>query len=170
MKKHLLVLLILLLGVSFAKAAVVTHRADVGITAPVVMDVSAGMIVGGGSALPGVSAQVAANLKTDFPLYVGGELGLFFLTGNYSSGAVIPILGKVYTPIAISPRATFRAGLSAGPFIATTSGYSDAGFAFLFDPALIFGLGSVDLALQARFGVVGGTFVAIPEIGLTFAI
>ncbi len=139
--------------------------------APFVMDVSGGMIIGGGEALPGADIQIAGNLKADFPLYLGGELGLFFTTGRYSSGAVIPILAKIYTPVRISPRAYFRIGGSMGPVIATSSGYSGAGFAFLIDPAIIFGLsGRTDLSAQARFGVMGGTFVAMPQLGLTFAI
>lgn len=163
--------LVMVLGAATAAAANSVSSA-VAVNPPLVMDVSGGVIVGGGDALPGVDLQVAGNLRaTEFPLYIGGELGLFFVTGRYNSEAVIPILGKAYTVFHLTPRAHFRLGASLGPVIATSGGYSGSGLAFLIDPAFLFGLGSgIDMTLQARFGAMGGTFVTVPELGLTFAI
>lgn len=171
MKRFSVQMIVLAVITSFGSAYAATSRATVYSNAPWIMDISGGMIVGGGEAAPGVDVQVAGNLKTDFPIYLGAEVGLFFTTGRYSSAAVIPMLAKIYTPIALTNAATFRVGGSMGPVIATNGSYNGAGFALLIDPVLVLNIGrTVDLAMQARFGVMGGSFVVMPEFGLTFAI
>lgn len=139
--------------------------------APFIMDVSGGVIIGGGDALPGVDMQVVGNLKTEFPLYLGGEIGTFITTGRYSTAVVIPILAKIYTAVRLSPRSHFRIGNSIGPVIASTGGYSGSGLAVLVDPAIVVGLnGKANLVAQARFGFMGGEFVALPQVGVTFVL
>ncbi len=135
------------------------------------LDLNAGIIVGGLSALPGIDATVAFRLHTDFPLYVGGQLGFFMLTATNTSGVEIPILGTLYTPMEISRRASLRMGVSTGPVIAAGNGVSSAQFAALLDPALLFAIGDgLALNVQARFGVIGSTFVVLPQVGVSLPI
>lgn len=136
-------------------------------TAPILMDVNAGVLVGGGDALPGMNASVKARLNTDVPLYLGAETGLFFFSG----GAVIPILGTLSTEFTASRDIHPVVGVSVGPSLATGGGYSTARFTLLFNPGIYVDLSrNMALNVLARFGVIGSTFVALPQLGLIFAI
>lgn len=160
----LLSLGILLIGLS-TKAAPALNT-----TAPYVMDAGVGIMVGGGSALPGVNVAIVKNVAST-PVYAGINLGVFLDASSPSSAAIIPILGTVLTEIRASEGVFPRLGVSAGPTLATGGGYSTARFALLLDPAIRFDLGSrVDLIAQASFGVIGGAFLAIPRLGIVLPI
>lgn len=138
---------------------------------PYQLDLNGGVMTGGASALPGLDAQVSARLGASVPLYLGAEVGMFFAAGNPSSATLIPILGTLYTSFAVSQGVGLRLGASVGPVLATGGGTSGTALAVLFDPTLLFALGSQLLVnVQARFGVIGANFVAIPQLGLTFVI
>lgn len=139
--------------------------------APVVMDLGAGILVGGGDALPGLDVRIKARLNTATPLYLGAEAGTFIFSGPGSAGAIIPLLGTFSTQFDLTNRIHPVAGISAGPALATGGGYSSARFAVLLDPGFIVDL-QRNMALTAlvRFGAIGSTFVVLPQVGLLFAI
>lgn len=138
--------------------------------APTLLAVKTGFIVGDGEALPGVNAQVVGRLNTEFPFYGGAEMGMFIYSETGASAAVIPVLGTIFTEFEASRTIHPTLGVSAGPAFSTGAGLSAARFSLLFDPGIHFALGGADLLAQVRFGVLGSTFVALPQLGFAFSI
>lgn len=153
-------------------APATTHTTSTNVVlAPYYLDANAGVLVGGGDGLPGVDVRLNGRLNTEVPLYFGGEVGLFFFSNYAASGAVIPILGNLTTVFNSNRRIRPLLGASVGPVISTGSGYSTARFALLINPGVNFDLSrEFSMNVLARFGVIGSTFVALPEVGLSFAI
>jgi len=151
-------------------AAVATTDSIFSNSAPILMDVGAGVLVGGGDALPGLDVRVKARLDSATPLYLGAETGVFIFSGA-GSGAIIPLLGTFSTQFSLTNRVHPVIGISAGPALATGGGYSTARFAFLLDPGFIVDLQkNMALNVLVRFGAVGSSFVVLPQAGLLFAI
>lgn len=166
---HKITALLLFSSVIFAAPATLdtVHLAR----SPYIMDVNAGILTGGGSALPGVDVQVRGRLNTEAPLYIGGEIGTFIYSNDFSSGVVVPILGSFSTDFATDTIVHPTLGVSAGPALASGSNYSTARFALLFNPGVHIHIDpTMDLSVLARLGVIGSTFVALPQVGIMFAI
>lgn len=167
---HKITLMLLFSSTIFA--APMTTRDSVHLTrSPYMMDVNAGILSGGGAALPGINAQVRGRLNTDAPLYLGGELGMFIYSNDFSSGVVLPIMGSFSTEFLTNTDVHPTLGVSVGPVISSGSSYTTARLAMLFNPGVHIHLDStMDLNILARLGVIGSPFVALPQIGILFAI
>lgn len=137
---------------------------------PTLLGLKAGMMVGDGDALPGIEAQIVGKLNTEVPLYAGAETGLYFYSGAGESAVVFPILGTIYTQFTANASIHPTLGMSAGPAITTGAGFNTARFMLLFNPGINFALGGMDLALLARFGVLGSSFIVAPQMGLVLPI
>lgn len=165
------VLFLFMLSVQGANAAI--GRSETSVLQPghpTLLGMKAGMIVGGGDALPGVEAQVVGRLNTDIPLYAGAEFGVYFYHSTGNSAAVMPIMGTVFTVFSASSTVHPTIGMSAGPALTTGAGFDTARFMLLFDPGVNLALGGMDLVAQMRFGVLGSTFIAAPQLGLSIPI
>lgn len=162
---------VVLLVFSMSANAVTTRTQDSVIRygSPTQLALKAGILAGAGDALPGMEVQIATRLNTDAVLYGGVESGLYFYSG-VESAAVIPILGTLFTRFTANPNIHPTLGVSAGPALTTGAGFSTARFMLLFNPGIEFDLGGAELAALARFGVLGSTFIAAPQLGIIFPI
>jgi len=162
-----------LVFVSSAHALTASSEEPIFRNAPILMDINAGLLVGGGDAMPGIDAAVRGRLNSDvdLPLFLGAETGLFFFSSAGTSGAVVPILATLSTEFGATRNVHPVVGISAGPTLATGGGFSTARFTLLVNPGIYVDLNrSMALNLLVRLGVMGSTFVALPQVGLIFAI
>ncbi len=161
--------------VSFQTALAVPPATSAGTTealvSPYYVDADAGILVGGGDGLPGFNVRLNGKINTETPLFLGGEVGLFFFSNYYSSGVVVPILANLTTVFSATRQIRPQIGVSAGPVISTGDGYSTARFGLFLNPGATFDLSrDISMNVLARFGIIGSNFVALPELGLSFAI
>jgi hypothetical protein len=122
-----------------------------------------------GNGLPGVNVGLSTRVSDKSPLYLGAELGFFMAMGTPSYD-VLPLLGGLYYQFEPTAVVHPLLGVMAGPVITTGGGYSALRLGALVRPGVNFELGkSVVINAEPRFGVVGSTFVFVPEIGAIFA-
>jgi len=139
-------------------------------TAPTVLNLDGGMMIGGGDALPGAEIGISSRISDDMPLYLGAEFGAF-LRGESPSYAVFPLMPTIYAQFQVSPRVRPILGVIAGPVISTGGGFSSVRFGFFGRPGINFDLGrTASLKIETRFGVIGSTVIFLPEVGAVFAI
>jgi hypothetical protein len=136
---------------------------------PLIMDLDAGLLLATGTTAPGVDVHVAKRLNTDMPLFLGGELGLFLQTSG-STSLLIPVLATFGTEFDVSPTFHPTLGLGTGVTFGTATG-SGVQFTFLVTPGARFDINSSnELNVGVRLGSMGGTFIVIPQVGLSFGV
>jgi len=139
-------------------------------TADSVLNVGGAILSSGGSALPGADVGISVRIADRSPLYAGAELGTFFSLGNASYG-VFPILGSLYYQFEPVSALHPLLGAMAGPVFSTGGGVSAGRLAVLFRPGFNIELGRrAAINIEPRFGVIGSSFVFIPQAGAIFAI
>lgn len=138
-------------------------------TAPLVMNVAGGILASGGSAFPGMVIGINARLAQQGPFYLGGELGAFLATGS-PAYAMFPLLASGYFQFELSSGVHPSLGAMIGPVFSTASANS-AQLEVLFRPGVNFELGRrFVINLEPRFGVMGSSFIFVPQLGVIFAL
>ena len=133
---------------------------------PITLDLAAGVAVFNGTSMPGFNVGLYTRLIKTTPVYFGLETSAFFDTVGTQS-ALVPVLAGTYVEFEISNKVKSTLGLLAGPTFANNSVSGNfTAFSLLFRPGVNFSLAqNVGLDLQARFGVIGSSFVCIPQLG-----
>lgn len=146
-----------------------THRGPA--FSSTIMNLQASILTHSGQGAPGFNVGMASQLGTEIPVYIGGEVGMYLETVS-PSYAIVPLLGQVYVQFATDATVHPLIGVLAGPVIATGGGDSAAaGLGMLFRPGINIDVGrTAALNLEARFGVIGSSFVIAPTIGAIVAI
>lgn len=124
---------------------------------------SPGVIIGGGTGLPGFNVQFGAKVVRRLPLHVTVEAGPYFYSGVYGFRLAVPVLfGADYEiHLARSP-VSFIAGVNFGPVISSV-----VTFGMLFRPGINVNIDrGLDFNFEPRFGVLDGYFVFVPQLGL----
>ncbi len=167
------ILMLALLGFSFLSVSVQAARGGVSETtggpdtSGRTVTVDAALLSSSGVTSPGVTAGMSWRHNADTPLYYGGEVGVYF--NSTPSSVTIPLLAQAYYLFEIDSAVHPLIGAMIGPVFSTGPG-SSAEFGLLFRPGVNVELGkSVALNAEARFGVIGGTGVFQPQLGVIFA-
>ncbi len=138
-------------------------------SAPWIMDLDAGVMLGSGITAPGIDMMIHARLNTDIRMFLGGEVGLFLQTSG-GTNLIIPVLANYTMEFDTTPTFHPTIGASVGVSFLTGGG-STASFTFLANPGARFDIGqNSELDVKFRLGVISSTFVVIPQVGLAFAI
>ena len=125
-------------------------------------------IPGGDTALPGFALSIATPATGDYPLYVGVDTGFYFATGAEFAGN-IPVLATMYIEFAHGSKVSPLMGVSAGPSFGVGRDARPAVFGMVFKPGLNISLSnSLSLNIESRVGVLGSTFVFLPQITAAF--
>ena len=139
-------------------------------TAVTLVNAEGGIMAYDGGALPGVNVGITTRISDRSPLYMGAELGFFIATANPAYGE-FPLLGSLYYQFEPARFVHPLLGVLAGPVISTGGNESTVRFGAFFRPGVNFELGDrAVLNVEGRFGVVGSTFVFLPEAGVIFPI
>ncbi len=138
-------------------------------TAPLVLNVAAGLLTSGASASPGMVVGINSRITHRGPIYLGGEFGAYVVTRS-PAYAMFPLLASGYVQFELSSGVHPLLGAMIGP-VFSTSGGSSAQLEILFRPGLNFELGrNFVLNMEPRFGVMGSSFIFVPQLGVILAI
>jgi hypothetical protein len=126
---------------------------------------SPGVIIGGGTGLPGFNLQFGAKVVRRLPLHVTVDAGPYFYSGYYGFRVAVPILfGADYEFFIPGSNVSFVAGVNFGPVVS-----SAVTFGMLFRPGINVSLErGLDFSFEPRFGVIGGFFAFVPQLGIRF--
>jgi hypothetical protein len=134
---------------------------------PVTMDIATGIAVMNGVSMPGLNFGLYTRLIKQTPVYFGIETSAFFDTVG-QTGALVPVLAGTYVEFELSPKVKPTLGVLTGPafVVNSTAPSNHTTYALLLRPGMDFVLAkNVGLNLQSRFGVIGSSFVVIPQLG-----
>lgn len=137
-------------------------------TAPLVMNIAAGIIASNGSATPGAVIGLNTRLTERGPIYLGGEFGAFVATGT-PSYAMFPLLASGYYQFELGTGVHPLLGAMVGPVFSTAAG-SSVQLELLFRPGFNFEVGRrFVINVEPRLGVIGSSFVFVPQLGVILA-
>ncbi len=169
-----IIILIITLGIflSFSAGAAerlveTVHGPD---TARTVMNLDGAIMATDGQDAAGVNIGIAQRLEAATPLYIGAELGSFLTTGA-STHVIFPLLGQAYYQLEFKSVVHPLIGVMAGPVISTGENDFTIDLGAFIRPGMNIELGrKAVLNLETRLGVIGSTFVFMPQVGAIFPI
>lgn len=173
MKLTLVTLLFVSSGVWAATSQTSTGTYATGRVANTVLGVGPALHINGdvkGKALPGMNFTAVTTAAPGVPLYVGVDAGFFFNNDPKFNG-VLPVLGTMYYEFPTGASVRPVLGVCAGPVFGLGDNQDSARFSMLIKPALNIHMAeTVGLSIESKVGVIGSTFVYLPQISAHFTL
>jgi len=125
-----------------------------------------GMVFGGGTRF-GVDARLSTKIVESAPVYAGVDLGVYLTMSPFTM--MFPITPALYYKFYGNAHIIPTLGVALGPVIGVGGGNTAVEIALLFKPAMEFTVGNqTEFYFEPKLGLIGSTFVFMPNVGLIF--
>lgn len=139
-------------------------------TARTLFNSQAALLALDNSILGGLNFGINGRISNHNPLYLGAEAGAF-ISNTSPTYAILPLLGSLYYQFEPNEGVHPLLGVLAGPIIATGGTVPAVRMGLFFRPGINFEISkSAVLNIEARFGVLGSSFVFAPALGVIWPI